>query len=228
MTETLFFNNLRWAAAKNAADPEYFSRLAGQDHAEIFWLGCCDCRVPANELIGLAPGSVFVHRNIAHLASAHDGDFLSSLQYALDVLHVHTIVVCGHYGCTGVRAALAADTHPFVQQWLAPLRRLSGTHAEELEAVRDADARANALCELNVIDQVVNIAANPLAHEAWRRGQTFSIHGWVYSPHDGLLRDLETSARNFPEALHLTGVAPSGDKRKRLLRPARRNSGGKP
>lgn len=193
MIAELFANNLRWAASKARADPEYFRRLAAQQAPEYLWIGCSDSRVPANEIVGLDPGELFVHRNVANLASPQDANFLSVLQFAVEVLKVRHVIVCGHYGCGGVRAAMSGRRHGLIDHWLQPVRTLYRENAEAFDAITDLDARVNNLCEHNVAAQVAAIAANPFVEDAWRRRQPLSIHGWVYSIQDGLLRDLETT-----------------------------------
>ncbi|HEY9216476.1 MAG TPA: carbonic anhydrase [Phenylobacterium sp.] len=207
MIEDLFANNLRWASAKSRADPEYFRRLASQQSPEYLWVGCSDSRVPANEIVGLDPGELFVHRNVANLAPPQDANFLSVLQFAVEVLKVRHVIVCGHYGCGGVRAALSGERHGLIDHWLQPVRTLYRQRAEELNAIADEDARVNNLCEHNVAAQVASIAANPFVEDAWRRGQPLSIHGWIYSIQDGLLRDLEAT------------VAPPAGRRRARSRP---------
>ena len=193
MIETLLEANLNWAASRARADPEYFRRLAAQQGPEFLWVGCSDSRVPANEIVGLDPGELFVHRNVANLASPHDLNFLSVLQFAVEVLKVRHVIVCGHYGCGGVRAALEEERHGLIDHWLQPLRRLSVDHAADLSRIADPEARTNRLCECNVLAQVAAVAANPFIRDAWSRGQAVAIHGWIYSIQDGLIRDLEAT-----------------------------------
>ena len=200
MIEDLFANNLRWAAGKARGDPEYFRRLAGQQAPEHLWIGCADSRVPANEIVGLDPGELFVHRNVANIAAPQDANFLSVLQFAVEVLKVRHVIVCGHYGCGGVRAAAAGERLGLIDHWLQPVRELYESQRETLDLIVDPDARTNALCELNVLAQVRSVAGNPFVHDAWRRGQSLTVHGWIYSIRDGLLRDLETSVSDFEAA----------------------------
>jgi carbonic anhydrase len=202
--EDLFTNNLRWAAGKTRADPEYFRRLAGQQAQDYLWVGCADSRVPANEIVGLDPGELFVHRNVANLAPPQDANFLSVLQYAVEVLKVRHVIVCGHYGCGGVRAAMGEERLGLIDHWLQPVRTLYRSCACELDAIADLGARVNQLCERNVVAQVEAIAANPFVEDAWRRGQPLAVHGWIYSIQDGLLRDLETSVHG-PRADYVRG-----------------------
>ena len=200
MIADLFAANIRWAASRVRADPEYFRRLAALQAPDYLWVGCSDSRVPANEIVGLDPGELFVHRNVANLTPAQDANFLSVLQFALEVLKVKHVIVCGHYGCGGVRAALTGERHGLIDHWLQPVRALRWRHAEELEAIRDPEARVNNLCERNVLAQVARLAANPFVEDAWRRDQPLSVHGWIYSIQDGLLRDLETSVHGLRDA----------------------------
>jgi len=188
----LFANNRRWSAARRAADPEFFSRLAAQQAPAYLWIGCSDSRVPANEIIGLAPGEVFVHRNVANLVLHSDMNCLSVLQYAVEVLEVRDIMVCGHYGCGGVTASVESVSRGLISNWLRPIRELAEQKAEELNQL-DAEARMARLCELNVIKQVSNVANTTVVQDAWQRGQEVSIHGLCYGVSDGLLRDLDVS-----------------------------------
>lgn len=206
MIADLFEANLRWAAAKSRGDPEYFRRLAAQQSPDYLWIGCSDSRVPANEIVGLDPGELFVHRNVANLTPPQDANFLSVLQFAVEVIGVKHVIVCGHYGCGGVRAALSGERHGLIDHWLQPVRSLSWLHARELDAILDIDARVNDLCERNVRARVVDVAANPFVQDAWRRGQSLSVHGWIYSIQDGLLRDLETSVHGPRDAAALLGA----------------------
>jgi len=193
MIDDLLDNNIRWAASRARVDPEYFRRLAAQQSPEYLWIGCSDSRVPANEIVGLDPGELFVHRNVANLTPPQDANFLSVLQFAVEVLKVRHVIVCGHYGCGGVRAAMSGARLGLIDHWLQPVRTLCCQHAASLEAIADFDARVNEVCERNVLAQVTSVAQNPFVRDAWRRGQPLAIHGWIYSIEDGLLRDLETS-----------------------------------
>lgn len=200
MIANLFNRNLRWAAAKSRTDPEYFRRPSAQHSPEYLWVGCSDNWTSAAELVGLDRGEILVHRNVANLAPPQDASFLSTLQFAVEVLGVKHVIVCGHYGCDSVRAALSARRHGFVDHWLQPVRCLCLRHADKLDAILDMDARVNSACELNVREQVASIAANPFVLDAWRRKQALSVHGWIYSDRDGLLRDLETTVRGPRDA----------------------------
>jgi carbonic anhydrase len=186
-------NNRAWAERKVAADAEFFQRLERQQAPAYLWIGCSDSRVPANEIVGLDPGELFVHRNVANLAPPQDSNYLSVLQFAVDVLKVKHVLVVGHYGCGGVSAAVDGKRRGLVDHWLHPIREIFHEHRQELETIRDERVRLNRLCELNVIRQVRNVASDVFVHEAWARGQELSVHGWVYSLANGLVRDLEVT-----------------------------------
>jgi carbonic anhydrase len=200
MLDHLKANNRAWAARKVAADPDFFRRLERQQAPRYLWIGCADSRVPANEIVGLDPGELFVHRNVANLAPPQDANYLSVLQFAVDVLKVEHILVVGHYGCGGVSAVMDGRRRGLVDHWLHPVRALYREHRPALERIGDAQARLNRLCELNVIAQVENVAADIFVREAWARGQALSVHGWIYSLADGLVNDLDVTVRNPEEA----------------------------
>ncbi|MDP1631235.1 MAG: carbonic anhydrase [Caulobacter sp.] len=213
--------NRRWVAEKFRRDPGEFRRLDACQSPRVFWIGCSDISLPATEMIGLAPGQVFVHANLANMAAAQDANFLSALSFAIDVLGVSQVVVCGHYGCAGVRAALSGERQGMVDHWLQPLRELGWRHAGALDAILDLETRANDLSERHVRRQVASLAANPLVQDAWSRGQPLAIHGLIYSAHDGLLRDLETSVDSGKAAFPLVhGMLPKGRVSARRARPA--------
>lgn len=191
MVEILLQRNVEWAAGQSRADPDYFARLSGLQTPEYLWIGCSDSRVPANIITGLQPGEVFVHRNVANLVNPGDLNCLAVLQYAVDVLKVRHIIVCGHHGCGGVGAALDGQRHGLIDYWLHPIRDIAEEHGEDLAGIVDNAERVNRLCELNVTAQVRRVADTPIVQEAWQRGQNLAIHGWVYSLKDGLLRDLK-------------------------------------
>jgi len=190
MLDNLKANNKAWAARKVAADPDFFKRLERQQTPEYLWIGCSDSRVPANEIVGLDPGELFVHRNVANLAPPQDANYLSVLQFAVDVLRVKHILVVGHYGCGGVAAAVDGQRRGLVDHWLHPIREVYRENREMLEAMPDERTRLNRLCELNVLRQVKNVASDVFLQEAWARGQEISVHGWVYSLANGLVTDL--------------------------------------
>jgi carbonic anhydrase len=186
----IFDRNRQWAAQRHEADPEYFTRLMNLQNPEFLWIGCADSRVPANVITGLEPGEVFVHRNVANIVSASDMNCMSVLQYAIEHLNVRHIIVCGHYGCGGVRAALDGPDNGLVDYWLEPVRSLAREHGHDLAALKDDEARVNRLCELNVRAQVANVSNSPIIQRAWSRSQAIEIHGWVYGLHNGLLNDV--------------------------------------
>jgi carbonic anhydrase len=192
--DRLFANNRRWAAGHLATHPGFFQELCDLQTPEYVWVGCADSRVPANEIVGLAPGQLFVHRNVGNVVPLTDVNALSVLQYAIDVLRVKHVIVCGHYGCGAVRAALDDDPGtPPLAAWIEHIRRVRHAHRAELERLPDLDARWRRLCELNVAAQVASVCRTEVVASAWRRGQTLDVHGWIYDLHDGLLRDLELS-----------------------------------
>ncbi|MEY4635982.1 MAG: hypothetical protein RJA55_1780 [Acidobacteriota bacterium] len=191
----LIANNRAWAAARVKQDPTFFSRLAGQQAPEFLWIGCSDSRVPANEIVGLDPGELFVHRNVANVVVHTDVNCLSVLQFAVDVLKVKHVIVCGHYGCGGIRAALDGTAHGLIDNWLQHVQDVKESHHAELLALADVDARINRLAELNVMEQVRNIARTTIIQDAWRRDQPLELHGWIYGLQDGLIQDLGVSLK---------------------------------
>lgn len=186
----LFENNRAWAERLHARDPEFFATLAQQQSPDFLWIGCSDSRVPANEIVGLPPGELFVHRNVANLVIHTDLNCLSVLQYAVDVLQVEHIIVCGHYGCGGVKAALHSRPLGLIDNWLRHVQDVIRKHETLLAAIGDEQKRLERLCELNIIEQVVNVCQTTIVEGAWTRGQRLAVHGWIYSLTDGLLRDL--------------------------------------
>ena len=200
MISDLLENNLAWAESKTRKDPDFFHRLARQQHPDYLWIGWSDSRVPANDIVGLDPGELFVHRNVANLAPAQDANFLSVLQFAVETLKVRHVIVCGHYGCGGVAAAMSGDRHGLIDHWLQPIRDVSDEMASHLLRINDPVQRLNALCEANVAAQVRAVACNPIIHDAWARGQAVTIHGWIYAIENGLICDLDLSVSNRREA----------------------------
>ena len=190
MLEDLKANNRAWSQGKTQVDPEFFKRLERQQSPKYLWIGCADSRVPANEIVGLDPGELFVHRNVANLAPPQDANYLSVLQFAVDVLKVKHVMVVGHYGCGGVDAAVDGHRRGLVDHWLHPIREVYEAHRTELEAIPEGRQRQNRLCELNVIRQVRNVASDIFVQEAWARGQDVCVHGWVYTLGNGLVNDL--------------------------------------
>ena len=195
----LLENNRRWAADRTRVDPGFFSRLVAQQAPTYLWIGCSDSRVPANEIVDLPPGELFVHRNVANVVVHTDLNCLSVLQYAIDALQVKDIIVCGHYGCGGVRAALAGTTLGLIDNWLRHVQDVNRKHASELNGM-SAEAREDRLCELNVLEQAINVCQTTIVQDAWRRAQKLIVHGWIYDVADGLLRDLRCTAGD-PEQL---------------------------
>lgn len=196
----LFDQNQAWAEAIKRRDPEFFQKLSRQQSPEYLWIGCSDSRVPANEIIGLLPGEVFVHRNVANVVVHTDLNCLSVLQYAVDVLKVKHVMVVGHYGCGGVQAAYRCQRVGLVDNWLRHVQDVRMKHDHCLGLLGDDTARSAKLCELNVIEQVANVCSTTIVQDAWARGQELSVHGWIYGLRDGLLRDLNTSAGGTAEA----------------------------
>jgi len=186
----LLDNNRAWAADRVKRDPGFFARLEKIQRPEFLWIGCADSRVPANEIVGLDPGELFVHRNVANVVVHTDLNCLSVLQFAVDVLQVQHVIVCGHYGCGGIRAALEPDQHGLIDNWLRHVQDVARAHEVKLDAMPDFDAKVDKLCELNVIDQVRNVARTTIVQDAWRRGHAVQLHGWVYGLKDGLITDL--------------------------------------
>jgi carbonic anhydrase len=193
MLDHLKSNNRAWSERMTAADAGFFKRLEGQQAPEYLWIGCSDSRVPANEIVGLDPGELFVHRNVANLAPPQDANYLSVLQFAVDVIKVKHVIVVGHYGCGGVAAAVDGRRRGLVDHWLHPIREIAHEHRHELKTIPAERGRLNRLCELNVIHQVRNVASDVFVQDAWARGQTLSVHGWVYTLGTGLVNDLNVT-----------------------------------
>lgn len=195
----LLENNAAWAARILEQDPAFFSRLSEQQHPDYLWIGCSDSRVPANQIVGLLPGELFVHRNLANQVVHSDLNCLSVIQFAVDVLKVRHIIVCGHYGCGGVRAALRRDRVGLSDNWLRHIRDVCDKHQAQLAAVGDEAQTAARLCELNVIEQVANVCDTTIVQDAWARGQALAVHGWVYGLKDGIVRDLKVTVKRVGE-----------------------------
>ena len=185
----LFENNRAWADDMTRQDPDFFTRLASQQAPQYLWIGCSDSRVPANQIVGLLPGEMFVHRNVANVVVHTDLNCLSAIQFAVEVLHVRHIIVCGHYGCGGVLAALRDEKLGLIENWLRHVQDVRWKHQAQIDALSDEAGQHKRLCELNVIEQVVNVSQTTVVRDAWARGQELSVHGWVYDIRDGLLRD---------------------------------------
>ena len=205
----LFDNNRRWARRIVDRDPEFFKSLAAQQSPKYLWIGCADSRVPANEIVGLMPGELFVHRNVANVVVHTDLNCLSVLQFAIDVLKVEHVIVCGHYGCGGVRAAYMKSSLGLIDNWLRHVQDVRERHERRLDELKTEDAQIDRLCELNVVDQVRNVCSTTIVQEAWARGQGVAIHGWIYDIHDGLLRDLHCTATSLADvaSAYTRGVA---------------------
>lgn len=198
MLDELFHNNRQWSESIKARDPEFFEKLAQQQTPQFLWIGCADSRVPANEIMGLLPGEVFVHRNVANLVVHSDMNCLSVLQYAVDVLKVKHILVTGHYGCGGVQAVLENRSFGLIDNWLSHIKDIHRARMQEFEGL-DPQAQFDRLCELNVIEQVTNVGRTSILQQAWQRGQDVTVHGFIFSIRDGILRDL---------GVHLNGERP--------------------
>ena len=191
--QELLEKNRQWAEEIKASDPQFFNSLAQQQTPRYLWIGCSDSRVPATQLVGLKPGDMFVHRNVANVVVHTDFNCLSVLQFAVDVLNVSHVIVCGHYGCGGVKAAMDNLQLGLIDNWLRHVQDVMHNHNEELETIVDDGRRLDRLCELNVSDQVLNVSKTTIVQNAWNRGQELAIHGWIYGISDGLLRDLNIS-----------------------------------
>jgi carbonic anhydrase len=206
----LFDRNRAWAADVRRRDPQFFERLRNQQAPQFLWIGCADSRVPANEICGLAPGEMFVHRNVANVVVHADSNCLSCLQYAVDVLKVRDIIVCGHYGCGGVLAALRDDRLGLVDNWLRHVQDVKHKHRIEMDRLKGEAERHRRLCELNVIEQVNNVSQTTVLREAWARGQELAIHGWIYDVGDGLLHDLGLTLTASPVTAALSAAKKRG------------------
>jgi carbonic anhydrase len=195
----LLEQNRAWAESIKASDPDFFPNLAKQQIPKFLWIGCSDSRVPSTQLVGMVPGEMFVHRNVANVVVHTDFNCLSVMQYAVDVLKVEHIIVCGHHGCGGVKAAMDNLQFGLIDNWLRHVQDVIHQHQASLEKIDDEDKRLNRLCELNVIEQVVNVGRTTIVQNAWERGQELAVHGWIYGLEDGLLRDLGVSIDNAEE-----------------------------
>jgi carbonic anhydrase len=198
--DALFANNRAWAKAMTDADPRFFERLSHQQAPQYLWIGCSDSRVPANQIVGLAPGELFVQRNVANLAVHTDFNLLSVLQFAVDVLRVSHVIVCGHYGCGGVGAVARGERVGLADNWLRHVMDVRDRHAAALATIGDETKRIDRLCELNVIEQAWNVSQTSIVLDAWKRGQDLSVHAWIYALDDGLLRNLGATITSADEA----------------------------
>ncbi|MBU0676270.1 MAG: carbonate dehydratase [Proteobacteria bacterium] len=197
--KNLFEKNRRWADKIKERDPDFFAKLSRQQNPEYLWIGCSDSRVPANEIVDMLPGEIFVHRNIANLVIHTDLNCLSVIQYAVEVLKVKHIIVCGHYGCGGIRAALGNKEHGLIDNWLRNIKDVYRFHQDKFESLQTEQEKINLLCELNVIEQVSNICHTSIVQGAWKAGQELDVHGWIYSIEDGILKDLNVCITNIDE-----------------------------
>lgn len=189
--KNLFTNNIQWAAEMKAQDKDFFNRLAEQQTPEYLWIGCADSRVPANDITGLQPGEVFVHRNVANIVNHTDTNCLSVLQYAIEILKVKHIIVCGHYDCGGIKAAMENQEHGLIDNWLRGIKDLYQQHHKQINALANRTAQVNYLCEQNVIRQVAHVCHTTFVQNAWKRNQNLIVHGWIYNISDGFLTDLD-------------------------------------
>lgn len=216
--EHLLDQNVMWAAGKRRHDPEYFRRMAEQQSPSYLWIGCSDSRVTANDVLGLDPGEVFVHRNIANVVHTSDMNVLSVLEFAVEHLRVEHIIICGHYGCGGVERALATERGAMLDHWLQPISMLYRKHRGVFDAISDPAQRLDRMCEINIELQVRRVAATPIVENAWGRGQSLHLHGWIYAIHDGLIRDLGPHLSSVPERDALASID------ERILQPAEAHS----
>ena len=201
MLSHLFESNKKWSEKIRRLDPDFFSKLSQQQFPQYLWIGCSDSRVPANEIVGMLPGELFVHRNVANIVVHTDLNCLSVMQFAVDILKVRHIIVCGHYGCSGVGAALRRERLGLSDNWLRHVQDVRLKHDKALNDIVDQTAAANRLCELNVIEQVLNVCQTTIALDAWEREQSLTIHGWIYGLQDGLLRNLNMTVASSKEAV---------------------------
>lgn len=212
----LIENNRRWSRQITEQNPSFFTDLADQQNPAYLWIGCSDSRVSANMIVGLMPGEIFVHRNVANLVNHTDMNCLSVIQFAVEVLEIEHIIVCGHYGCGGIRSALDTKRHGLIDNWLRHIQDTANLHCGRLDAIEDEDERFDKLCELNVAEQVLNVAETTIVQDAWDRGREIGIHGWIYGLKDGLIRDLditignETDLRRLRKAYLFRDKAESG------------------
>ncbi|MDQ3050877.1 MAG: carbonate dehydratase [Bacteroidota bacterium] len=199
----LLDSNRNWVKSKLISDPQYFNKLSQIHEPKVLWIGCSDARVPANEITGTAPGDIFVHRNISNMVVHSDMNMLSVLSYAVEVLMVKHIIVCGHYSCGGISAAMSSKSFGLIDNWLRHIKDVYRIHAEELEAIKDESIRYKRLVELNVKQQVYNLCKTSIVQSAWNKGEFPYIHGWVYDVHDGILNDMDVTFNNNAELSHM-------------------------
>ena len=197
--KNLFEQNRKWAEKVKESDPDFFRKLSRQQNPEYLWIGCSDSRVPSNQIVGMLPGEIFVHRNIANLVVPSDLNCLSVIQYAVEVLKIKHIIVCGHYGCGGVKAAMEKDEHGLIDNWLHHIRDVYRAHNTEIDALENDSSKLDKVCELNVIEQVANVCNTTIVRNAWKSGQELSVHGWIYSIENGILQDLDVCVTGIDE-----------------------------
>ncbi|MFC1843349.1 carbonate dehydratase [Thermodesulfobacteriota bacterium] len=197
--KNLLDNNRKWAEKIKETDPDFFTKLSQQQTPEYLWIGCSDSRVPSNQIVDMLPGEIFVHRNIANVVIHTDLNCLSVIQFAVEVLKVKHIIVCGHYGCGGVKAALGRNSYGLIDTWLRHIKDVYRYHQDKLETIEDEEEKLNLLCELNVIEQVANVCHTSIVQKAWKAGQELSVHGWIYSIEDGILKDLDVCVNGADE-----------------------------
>ncbi len=207
MLESLFDNNRQWAEKIKKTNPDFFSRLSKRQNPQYLWIGCSDSRVPASEIVGLAPGELFVHRNIANVVIHTDLNCLSVIQYAVEVLKIKHIIVCGHYGCGGIKAAIEKNAHGLIDNWLRHIKDVYRLYHTQIDAIESEKERFDLLCELNVIEQVANICHTTIVQNAWKAGQELAVHGWIYNLEDGLIRDLDVYASDPEKLFHAHRMA---------------------
>jgi carbonic anhydrase len=201
--ETILANNREWSEKMSKQESDYFPKLASQHSPDFLWIGCSDSRVPANEVVGLLPGELFVHRNVANIVYSSDLNCLSVVEYAVDVLLVKHIIVCGHYGCGGVKAALGRQSHGLIDNWLIKIKDIYARHREDIDSLKSETKKVDRMCELNVVEQVKTLTHTTIIQDAWRRGQALALHGWIYGLENGLIHDLGVrvdGADQVPEA----------------------------
>ncbi|HFB66572.1 MAG TPA: carbonate dehydratase [Aeromonadales bacterium] len=199
----LFDSNKKWAEKVKKDNPAFFSQLSEQQDPDILWIGCADSRVPANEIVNVRPGNIFVHRNLANVVVHTDLNCLSVIQYAVEVLKVKHIIVCGHYGCGGIRAAMESKSHGLIDNWLRHIKDVYRFHQNQIESIEDLDARADKLCELNVMEQVANVCHTTILQNAWQAKQDITVQGWIYNINDGILKDLDICISGPDEIAHI-------------------------
>lgn len=195
----LFEKNRKWAERVKASDPDFFSGLSRQQSPQYLWIGCSDSRVPANQIVDMMPGEIFVHRNIANVVVHTDLNCLSVLQYAVEVLRVKHVIVCGHYGCGGVRAALEGGDHGLIDNWLCHIKDVRRLYRDRIDALKDSESKEDLLCELNVMEQASNVCRTTVVQNAWKKGESLAVHGWIYGIENGLLKDLGFCVTNNSE-----------------------------